>query len=50
MGKITGSDGTGVIIKNYIKFLQVMAMSGGINDVAMPKVFDKIKELEDALE
>jgi hypothetical protein len=34
------------IINDEIKFLQILCMSGGINNVAMKIVFDKIEELK----
>ena len=34
------------IIKGEIRFLQILCMSGGINKVAMDKVFQRIEELK----
>ncbi len=34
------------LIKSEIKFLQILCMSGGINKVAMDKVFQRIEELK----
>ena len=34
------------LIKEEVKFLQVMCMSGGIKDIAMKKVFNRIEELK----
>jgi len=42
-------DGYNIANKDFIKFLQVLCMSGGINDVAMKKVFEKIEELKETL-
>lgn len=35
------------ITEDCIRFLQILAMSGGINDVAMNRVFRKIEELKE---
>jgi len=37
------------IIKDYRRFLQLLSMSGGINDVAIPKIIDKIDQMEEEL-
>lgn len=34
------------IIKGEVAFLKILCLSGGINDVAMEKVFARIKKLE----
>jgi hypothetical protein len=36
--------------KEEIKFLQILCMAGGINEVAMKKVFEKIDELKEQIQ